>query len=53
MIKVTFKDGSVVEYPTAVSVSESADHSLWFLNGPDGAVIATLPAADVHHTDKL
>lgn len=46
-IKVTFKDGSVTEYPEGVVVSDSPDGTLKFVNDSSGQVIATLNANEV------
>lgn len=46
-IRVSFNDGSVVEYPEGASVSESADGTLKFINDGAGVVLATLPVGDI------
>jgi hypothetical protein len=52
-VRVTFIDGSVVEYPEGAGVSDSPDGVMKFVNNAGGIVVAVLDARSVKSADVV
>lgn len=47
MVKVTFQDGTVVEYPNAAGYSDSPDGVSCYINDANGNAVAIIPSFEI------